>query len=330
MTTERTRSRGTRQGGGSRPPARDDAGVPGGLPSVVRYSDARRAEIAARVRAGELVRARRGVYLAPGEEGSAARRRRAFVVRHAVALAERLTTEHWFSHTTAAVLHGLWTWRLAGEVHVTQRSAPSVRRASDPVVRRHRTALCEEDTALVDGLPVTSLERTVVDCARSLSPLGGIVVADSALRAGADPVRLAALLRESTGGRGVRTARRVLAAADGRSESPGESLVRWIVLDAGLPAPEPNVTTETWRGTYRLDLAWVALRVAVEFDGAVKYGSGAYGDPTSRLLAEKQRHDALVEAGWAVLRVTWADLADGDMLVRRVRSVLARRRHDGR
>ncbi len=243
----------------------------------------------------------------------------------AVALAERLTTDFWFSHSTAAVLHGLWTWRLAEEVHVTQLGNPSVRRRADPGVRRHWTPLPVTDRGEVDGLPVTSLERTIVDCARHLAPTAGIVVADSGLRAGADIGRVAAVLEAAAGGRGVRRARRVLAEADGRSESPGESAVRWIAVDGGLSRPEPNHVVSTWRGEYRLDLAWTEQRVAVEFDGAVKYSGGEFGDPQGRLLAEKARHDALVEAGWFVLRVTWGDLADPDLLVRRIRSALVRR-----
>ena len=65
--------------------------------------------------------------------------------------------------------------------------------------------------------------------------------------------------------------------------------------------------------------------MAVEFDGAVKYSGGEYGDPRGRLLAEKARHDALVEAGWLVLRVTWDDLSDPDLLLGRIRAALARR-----
>src|SRR5690606_2917756 len=256
------------------------------------------------VRSGTLVRVRQGDYVAPPPPAaSPAQRRRDAVVARAVALAGRLTTDYWFSHSTAAVLHGLWTWRLADEVHVTQLGNPSVRR-TDPGFRRHWTALPERDRAELGGLPVTSLERTIVDCARSLSATSGIVVADSGFRAGADVRRVEEVLAAAARGRGVRRARRLLAEADARSESPGESVVRWLVVDGGLPHPEPNHTATTWRGTYRLDLAWTTFRVAVEFDGAVKYSGGEYGDPRGRLLAEKARHDALVEAGWLVLRET--------------------------
>ncbi|MFB8230448.1 hypothetical protein [Cellulosimicrobium sp. NPDC055967] len=323
---EQTRRTVSRPRDTRHPPRRDDdarASVP--LPSVVRFSAERRAEIAAAVRRGTLVRVRRGVYAAPpASVAPPARRRRDAVVARAVALAGRLTTDYWFSHSTAAVLHGLWTWRLEDEVHVTQLGNPSVRR-TDSGFRRHWTALPESDRCELDGLPITSLERTIVDCARSLSPTAGVVVADSGLRAGADVQKVTAVLDAAAGGRGVQRARRVLAEADPRSESPGESVVRWLVVDAGLPHPEPNLAVTTWRGTYRLDVAWATYRVAVEFDGAVKYSGGEYGDPRDRLLAEKTRHDALTEAGWFVLRVTWNDLAEPDVLVRRIRAALARR-----
>ncbi|MBD5787556.1 hypothetical protein IF650_15395 [Cellulosimicrobium terreum] len=61
----------------------------------------------------------------------------------------------------------------------------------------------------------------------------------------------------------------------------------------------------------------------VEFDGRVTY-STEHGDPTAVLWAEERRHDALVEAGRTILRVTWEDLGDPEVLV--ARAVRARRR----
>lgn len=100
--------------------------------------------------------------------------------------------------------------------------------------------------------------------------------------------------------------------------------MRWILATSGLPRPEPQVVVTTWRGTYRVDLGWRARRVAVEFDGAVTYDERAGGGGLDALMAEKRRHDALVEAGWTVLRATWPDLADPDVLVERARRALHR------
>lgn len=237
----------------------------------------------------------------------------------------RLTTPFWFSHVNAALLWGCWTWRLAAEVHVTQLGHPKVR-SGDRVLRRHWTDLPVRDRCALDGLPVTGLERTVVDCLRVLRESQGIVIADSALRIGARTEVLETILEESAGKRGVVRARRVLAAADVRSESPGESLVRWFAVDAGLPALDLAVPVATWLGAFWLDLGWPDLRIGIEFDGAVKYSGGRYGEPGERLLAEKRRQDALAEAGWTIIRVTWADLSDPERLVARLRAARERAR----
>ncbi|GIJ00121.1 hypothetical protein Slu03_24980 [Sediminihabitans luteus] len=289
----------------------------------MRYDDVGRAQIERRVREGTLRRVRRGVYLPPATGDSVATRRTDEHRAQVVALTARLGTDHWISHESAAVVWGCWTYRLGGRVHVTQLGNPSVR-AADTSVRRHWTSLPPRDRSRVDGVPVTSLERTVVDCARVLPMPGALVVADSALRLGARPALLATLVDEAVGRRGVRQARRVVELADGTSESPGETLVRWVALDAGLPPLVGQVAVHTWQGAFRLDAGWPDVRVGIEFDGKVKYGGGLYGDPQERLLAEKARHDAIVEAGWTLLRVTWADLADPESLASRLRSARSR------
>ncbi|GAB3083750.1 hypothetical protein GCM10027054_02430 [Isoptericola nanjingensis] len=291
------------------------------LPAAVRYDPERRAELRERTRDDDLVRLRRGIYLPTVDPSlTAAVRRRAQLLAHMTAVAERLTTTFWFSHASAAVAWGCWTWHLGPQVHVTQLTRPAPGPADD-VLRRHVSPVPDEDRGFLDGVPVTSLGRTVVDCARTLAEPSSIVVADSALALGVDPDELTGRLDRSRGARGVRRARRVLAAADGASESPLESLVRWHLLAAGLPRPVHAIPVGTWAGTFWVDLAWPDLKVALEVDGAVKY-DGRAGDPQQVLLAEKRRHDALVEAGWTILRVTFADLRDVRRLVARVEHAL--------
>ncbi|MEG3615853.1 hypothetical protein [Isoptericola haloaureus] len=312
------------------PPRRRDAVRPGDrrgltpalLPTATRFSERRRAEIRRRARDGTLDRVRKGVYLPPAREAGAAARRRAEVLRRIRAVDVRLDVDHWFSHTSAAVLHGCWTWRLSDVVHLTQLRPPNLAQTRERGLRRHWTDLPLRDRTTVAGIPATSLERTVVDCARLLRPAQALVVTDSALRGGADPETLTTILGESVGKRGVPRAREVLALADARSESPGESILRWIAHDEGLPAPEPGLDVGTHRGTVWVDLAWPEWRVAVEFDGAVKYSGGEFGDPSARVRQEKARQDALEEAGWVVLRVLWDELADPPALAARIRRAL--------
>ncbi|WP_217614257.1 hypothetical protein [Cellulomonas sp. GbtcB1] len=90
----------------------------------------------------------------------------------------------------------------------------------------------------------------------------------------------------------------MIALADGRAQSPGETLLRWSLHSGGLPPPELQVEVVTRRGRFFLDLGWPVPRVAVE--------------------------DALEEEGWRVLRVTWDDLRAPAPLVARVARALSR------
>lgn len=78
------------------------------------------------------------------------------------------------------------------------------------------------------------------------------------------------LLQQWTGRRGVVRARAVLTRADGRSESPAESRLRLRLVLAGVAVPVPQHAIRTAAGAFvaRIDLAWPAHRVAVEYDGA--------------------------------------------------------------
>lgn len=271
-------------------------------------------------------RLRRGAYLGPADAGPGpdhVERRRVALARIRAVDADRRSPS-WFSHTSAALLWRCDLLRPPADVHVTQRSRPHSH--GDPAVVRHHGALEDVDRTTVDALPVTTLARTAVDCACLLPREEGLVVADSAARLGADPARIQQLLAERGGRRGITRAREVLSFADGRAESPGETLTRWHLHRFGLPAPELQVVIETAGGRFRADLGWPEARLLVEFDGFVKYSGGGARAAADVVFAEKRRQDALEEAGWRVLRVTWTDLRGPAALARRVRAALDRGR----
>lgn len=295
------------------------------VPRVVRAAGLPPDEIRRRVRDGTLVRVLRGVYGAPGPSDPPWVAQRHALLARAAALHLVLTGEHWFSHTTAAVLWGCDVASIPRRVHVTSPINPHVRRRQDgAAVAWHWTSAADRATEVSRALtlPVSPLERTAFDCAATLPPGPGLVVADSALRAGADRALLAEITERAVGRRGVRRAREVLQHADGRAESAGESLTRWAVIAAGLPEPDLQVAVATRLGWRWVDLGWRAERVAVEFDGRVKYGRDR-ATAARAVFEEKRRQDALEDEGWTVVRITWPDLADlgtlGDRLSRAFR-----------
>lgn len=276
------------------------------LPRIQLAADHPAHTIATLVRAGDWRRVARGAYATTAATGDA---RRAALAQ-LVGVDRQLRAPHVFSHGSAALLWGLALWSLPPKVHVYQSNRPRHRR--DQAIRRHLATLSPEVVTAVAGLPVTTLTRTAVDCARSMRPLPALVVTDAALRAGADRDEMLALVAVDPAGRGMARARHLVTLADAGSESPQESALRFVLLRAGLPVPSTQVRVETRLGPFWADLGWEHLKVVLEYDGRSKY------DDRDALIREKRRHDALVEAGWRVLRVTKEDLRAPDALVDRV------------
>jgi very-short-patch-repair endonuclease len=279
-----------------------------GLPHVQLARERDGDELRRAVAEGRLTRVRRGAYTAAHEDESQGRAARRAALARIAAVHAQLTVPFVFSHESAALLWQLDTLRLSGRTHLVQASRPSTR--NDPLVARHVGVLPAEECTVVAGLPVTTVARTVLDCLRTLRGDAALVVADSAARGGLDMAEVRSLMASARGARGIVAARRLAGWVDGGAATPGESMTRWALLDAGLPAPATQVAVPTRLGTFVIDMGWPERKVGVEFDGLVKY-SGAYGRTgTEALFAEKRRQDALEEQGWRLLRVTWTDLRD--------------------
>ncbi|WP_205326647.1 hypothetical protein [Glycomyces sp. YM15] len=191
------------------------------------------------------------------------------------------------------------TGRTAAWIHGFDVLPPGVDQRDWPVESSPDPPLA--DITVVDGLPVTRLARTLVDCAADLPRLEAVAAADQILRRGIDAGSLSAAL-EPVHGERLRRANATLLAADPRSESPMESWTRCLVADAGLPAPVPQLRVRTPNGRSRfLDLGWEAWQVGVEYDGL---GTGL------GLPADRRRHQALRNLGWEILVLTASDVME--------------------
>ncbi|GIG34814.1 hypothetical protein [Cellulomonas pakistanensis] len=287
---------------------------------MVRAGDLPADELRARVRRLELIRVTRGIYVPPSTDVRPWVVEQHRLLSRAAAVHALRSGPHWFSHGTAAVLWGCVLTTIPAVVDVTS----TVRRRSGgrgPGGVRDHLFIDPPGPAHVSGhlaLPVTSLARTLVDCASSLPPADGLAVADSGMRAGADPAEVRRILDARAGCRGVRRARRVLELADPRADSAGESRLRWVLASSDLPRPDLQVGVSTRLGWRWVDLGWNEVRLAVEFDGRVKYGT-AQQEAAAAFMAEKRRQEAVEEEGWVVVRVTWADLDHPAEVLARVR-----------
>jgi hypothetical protein len=120
--------------------------------------------------------------------------------------------------------------------------------------------------------------------------------------------------------RGVRTAARAVAFADGLSESVGESRLRILLADLGLPPPTLQATITDRSGDFvaRVDFLLAHWGVVVEFDGTGKYVDRA------ALVAEKIREDRIRDLGFQVVRATWPDLTAPAAFAARLRRAIDR------
>jgi len=209
-------------------------------------------------------------------------------------------------------------------IHLLQKVHPSNERHGRDV-RCHTRPFAEHDVAVVNGLRTTSLERTTADCAMLLPYRKALILTDHALRLGADLAALQAMADGLHGRRGIRTFRRVLASADPRSESPGETLARELILRCRIRPPEPQLEVSSRAGRHRLDFAWKEEKVALEFDGKIKYFD--YSPTAEVLFEERRREKALTEEGWRFVRVEWKDLFREQEFKNRLLGALAGRSH---
>lgn len=190
---------------------------------------------------------------------------------------------------------------------VVPRGAVVPRRAD---VRARTADVPARDRVLLgpDGLRCLRPARASADLLRMLPLTEAVVVADAVQHAGlcsAQDLR-SELAAHARGLRGVVSARRAVQLSDARAESPPESRLRLALVLAGLqPVPQHVVLDEHGGFLARVDLALPALRLAVEYDGR------AVHEREDVFARDRQRQNALVRAGWTVLRFSAQDLRGG-------------------
>jgi predicted transcriptional regulator of viral defense system len=289
------------------------------LRSELRAAGVTDSELRRQRRAGVLHLVRRGAYVHTDQADLRERE-----VAHALAIRAqlpRLAGSAVVSHGSAALVHGLPVWGLPlSRVHVTRARRTGGRVGA--AVHVHTAPLRPDEIEVVDGIAVTALARTVVDVARTSGFEAAVAVADAALRAGLCGEEVADAVARTGRWPGCAAARRVLAFADGRSESVGESRSRIVLDRAGLRPPV--LQWKVWRGRVlvgQCDFAWPEAGVVGEFDGKVKYGRllKPGDDPGDVVYREKLREDALRAEGLTVVRWIWRDLRAFDRTAARIR-----------
>jgi very-short-patch-repair endonuclease len=186
-------------------------------------------------------------------------------------------------------------------------------------VRLHRGLIARQDEIppdelqRLDGLVVTTPRRTAYDLGRRTPLVEAVVAVDALAHVHRfDPTDVVVLARRHLGARGSAQLPRVVELSDGRADSPMETRIRLALRFHGLPIPQLQHPV----GPYQLDLAYPAVRVAVEYNGR------DHLDP-DRALRDLEREAYLTAAGWIVLRFgAYLVMRRPDLVAARVRTRL--------
>jgi hypothetical protein len=235
--------------------------------------------------AGRLFQVHRGVY-AVGHN---------CLSDHARCLASTLACGHaaMASHQSAA-----WLWGIAptlpARIDVTM---PARGHRREAIRIHHSTILEEDDRALVDGIPLTAVPRTLLDLASNQSQRRLVSAIDRCERLGLlDVPKIDALIERSGRHRGRRGLGRALDIYRDPvfSRARSERLFRALVECAGLPLPAIN----TFVAGHEIDAYWEVERFAVEIDGWDAHRTRASFE------SDRRRQEDLKLAGIDSIRIT--------------------------
>ncbi len=264
-----------------------------------------------RARSGRLHRTFRGVFAV----GHRRVGRRGHMLAAVLACGEGMVV----SHGSAAELLGLWDKRPV-LVNVT---GPSQAGRKIDGVRWHRVSLPgSEETTLREGIPCTSVARTLVDMAGSLgrTSLRRLVEQAAVLRLLDIPDVDRVLARGRR--RGAPQLRDILVAWRGEERLPRlrsllEARLFPALVEAGLPRPQCNVKLRIDGECFEVDLLWGVQRLVIETDGEETHGTRV------AFHQDRRRDQVLCASGYRTARVTWRQLEDEpSALVARIERML--------
>jgi hypothetical protein len=250
-----------------------------------------RAAIQYRLASGSLHQLFRGVYAV----GHASVSPRGRILAAVLASGEDAVASH---HTGAYV----WVVR-RGERTMIDVTAPRSRHGQRGI-RMHRVRnLHPDERTVVDGIPVTSVARTLLDLAEVLQPHElANTVTEAESRRLFDLREVERTIVRNPGRRGIKPLSALLAAY---AEPPitradSEKLLLRVCAGGGVPQPQTNVIV----AGHRVDALWPEQRLVVEVDSRTHH-------LTVAAFEEDRRRDAdLMLAGYRVLRITWRRLRD--------------------
>jgi len=201
-------------------------------------------------------------------------------------------------------------------------TAPGRRGRSPSGIRAHRHGhLKPWDKTVVEGIPCTSVARTLLDLAGVVRPdeLRNAIVQAEMQRV-FDLTALHEVIGRSRGRRGVARLRLAIDEHDPRSERANRGLERTFLSmcrSARLPSPEVNAQLDLADRQIVVDFLWRDRRLIVETDDRRSHHT------VFAFERDRRRDQELTLAGWQVTRCTWQQVTrEPDRLIRMLRALL--------
>jgi very-short-patch-repair endonuclease len=188
-------------------------------------------------------------------------------------------------------------------VTVSRKSTSSGR------IRRHQSALPDDEVTLREGIPVTAVPRTILDlAARSSTDRVESVIRQAEYRRLHDRLSLVDMVDRYPGRRGVRRLRMALSRIErlptGRARSQLEERFLSFLRRHRLPRPRLNDWIEVGQRRFQVDCHWPGTGQVAELDGWEAHGT------RSAFREDRARDRILRTAGYDVTRISWAQLED--------------------
>ena len=207
------------------------------------------------------------------------------------------------SHRSAAELWGL----IGGFTLPIHLTASSGRRQRDGL-RFHRPQCPDDERTEVEAIPVTTVPRTILDCAAALSErqLERLINEADVLRLH-DRLSIPTLLDRYPHRPGSRKLSVALSKRDAGStwtRSDLEELLIELADELGLRRPETNVVLDIAGESFEIDALWRAERIAVELD------SRQFHLTPLAFERDRRRDRKLSASGWRPVRLTWRQLTE--------------------
>ena len=207
----------------------------------------------------------------------------------------------YISHGSALEQYGIVPPAPGGPIHVTLVGC--CRRSRDNIRVHRTTRIAAEDVGTIDGLPITSPARALLDYAEYATPSQlRRAVNEAHVQRLATPDEIRALMKRTPGRRGAALLTATLDSHDGADtgHDGGELLLAALLRRSRLPRPEANVR----RHGHELDFVYEDQKVVIECDSRRFHGTPSAVDRDRRKDAHLRSHN------YEVLRYSYDQIAD--------------------